>query len=867
MAVGNGLNGEREQVPRHRPLIPVLAGAVAGIAFDGVGRPPWWFWAVVGVGVAAVVLRGLRRELRPWGNWLLAAALLFPAAGAYHAFRFRMKPADHLQNLSLEANSLYYVEGRVRREPRLHYRTRPLQSGEGSAGRFWVLRVGVDGLIGRDGRQQPTGGGVAVFGDPPMPHLDVGDRVRFLARLSPNQPPGNPGQRNLALAYDRSGSHAAGSVASGAAIEVLKRAAWYNPRAAVGRLRRILTERLERTLDRRGAGNRGGLLAALMLGDRGALPPEREELLKESGTLHFLAISGLHVGIFYLLVSYVLALLNLRVGARALFSIALVWCYVLFTGLHVSAARAGLTLTFLLAAPVLQRRSDSLSALAAAALFILMWSPQQLFSPGFQLTFVAVWALICIYPQLQGVLWPWQDFLAQVQAPEERTLGDDLWAWGRSYLLLAFTVWLATAPIRAYHFNCISFLAPLLNVVIWPLLLLLLGVGFMLLIVLALPITGAGVLAGVALFLSDAVNTVLEAADGLPGFGMYGPAPPVWWIALFYICLTAWIVRRRLWAGHRFFVGMALLLGLTFIWQDAAVRLDRRFELTVADVGHGQAVLVRLPEGQALMFDAGSVSTRAGQWVNELLWHEHVGHLNAVAVSHGNIDHCAFLPGLSRRFSVEQVITREDYDQTRLGRRLREALRENGVPITEVSRGAEIEGGGLDCVVIHPDAEYLANQKLAENDRSLVLQCRSRGLRFLLPGDIESRAILHLCETRGSALETDLLILPHHGAYHEGLERLLDLTKPNVALASGPASDVAERTRRLLRERDVPLFITGRDGAVQVTLHEGKARARAFSSGREVEFPVGHQASTWASTSKARPAMSASSSALTQSGG
>ncbi len=840
MMAGAEPNAKREQPPRHRPLIPVLAGAAAGIALDGVAGPPLWFWTAVVAGVAAVILRALRRRRRPWGNWLLAAALIFPLGGMYHAVRFRMKPSHHLQNLALERDALYYVEGRVRAEPRLHYRRRPFRPEGEQAGQFWVLRVQVKRLIGQGGRQQSARGGMAVFGDPPRPRLNVGDRVRFLTRLSPNKPPGNPGQRNLALAYARSGSHAAGSVASGAAIDVLDRARWYSsPSAAVGRLRAILTQRLQNTLAKLNAERRGGLLAALMLGDRGALTPRQEDLLKESGTLHFLAISGLHVGIFCALVSYALALCNLRVGWRSALTIALVWCYVLFTGAHVSALRAGCMLTFLLAAPLLHRQWDSLSALAAGALVILAWSPQQLFSPGFQLTFVAVWALICIYPQLHGILWPWQDFLADVQAPEERSVWDDVKSLGRSYLLLAFTVWLATAPLRLYHFNSICLLAPLLNLLVWPpLLAVLVTAGFALLVILALGVPGAGIVARVAFFWSDIISDLLDAAARLPGFGLYLPAPPAWWVFLFYACLAAWILRRRLWDGRRVFIGAVLVLGLTYIWQDAAVRLDRRFELIIPDVGHGQAALVRLPEGQALMLDAGSVSTRAGDWVNELLWHEHVGHLNAIVVSHVNIDHCAFLPGLARRFSIGQVITRDDYDLPTLGEHLRDALREKGIPDEEVSPGDRIEGGDLVCTVLHPPGAFVENPEVSENDRSLVLHCRYRGFSFLVTGDIQSRTIRELCRRNGAELQADLLILPHHGAYHAGLEGLLDLVDPQVAVASGPESDVSPRTRLLLRDRNVPLFITGQDGAVTVTLRDGKVRVRGFTSGRQVECPL-----------------------------
>ncbi|MHC4592672.1 MAG: ComEC/Rec2 family competence protein, partial [Planctomycetota bacterium] len=658
--MGNGVPDSRERRavrPRHRPLIPVLVGVALGIALDRTLQPPVLLWLALALVVAAGSVWGIRRGLRAWGNWTLALLLLVPFAGVYHAARARHKPRWHLKNLALRGDVSYYVRGEVAGEPEVYYRHSAFDPGTKQPQPYWLVRVDLEALSGDHREWRKAAGGMAVFVGEGRPALNVGDEVEFFARPRANRRPSNPGERNRALAYERRGSYATASVHSPDAFTVLSRASWHSSaRAAVARLRSYVQRRMEEHLPLAEPGSRFVLVSALLFGRRNALTPEQDALLKESDTLHFLAISGLHVGLFCLFIECVFALLGLPVRFRTVLTIALIWLYVLFTGVHVPALRAGLMLTFLLAAPVLGRQRDSLSAFAGAALVILLLSPGQLFAPGFQFTFMAVWAMISIYPQLAQMLWPWEDLLARLHAPEERSLWTDVWTWARSYLLLSCVVWVATAPVRVYHFNSRCILAPLLNLLVWPLVLLLLLTCFALVVSILLGGIGLGAIAWLAQFLSGDIETLLRAAARLPGFGIYLPSPPVWWIGLFYVAVAAWVMRGRLWGGRSLFLVAALLLGGTYVGNDAICRAQRRFSLTVADVGLGQAALLCVPDGQAVLFDAGSSGRSSAETVAEMLWHSRIRRINGIVISHLDSDHCNFAPFLARRFDVDQVI-------------------------------------------------------------------------------------------------------------------------------------------------------------------------------------------------------------------
>lgn len=819
--------------PRRRPLIPILVGTVVGIALDGTLRPPVWFWMATGTVALLGAVWALRRPRARWAYSAFALLLVAPVAGNYHTLRFRLQPSYHLQNRAVEQGGLYRVRGRVAREPRYHHRRDPFHP-ESTLPRFWSLKVELKELAGREGWEKAAGG-LTVLVDASPPEVTVGDVVEFPCLLYADSPPTNPGQRDGAVQSRRRGVYARALVRDGGAVTTLRNAPWYRPSTVIGAFRAGLHQRLKEHLP---GDADTGLLGALLFGDRASLTPEEQDLLAESGTLHFLAISGLHVGIFYLFVSGLLRTSNLSVWWHHVVTIGLVWAYVLFTGFHTPAVRAGGMISLMLAAPLLHRPRDALSGLMAAALMTLALAPQQLFSAGFQLTFVAVWGLLCVFPRLEEVVWPWQGFVERARSPEEATLWGDLRRTGRSHLLLSCTVWVVTAPLLAWHFHRVSFLVPLLNLVLWPLVAVLLVLGFLILTLLLLGGWGAPLLLSAALFVAGDIKVFLRAASGLPGYGVYLPAPPIWWLALFFAAVGAWVMRRRLWKGRPVFIIAVLVLGLTYIWHDAAVRLGREFKMVVADVGHGQSVVVELPRGQTALFDAGARSPHAADRVASILWKDHVDHVNAAVLSHYDSDHCVFLPYLARRFRVSRAILPRFPQQPPLEEPVRDLLSRHHIRAHRLAEGGAFEGGGLMCEVLHPGRRFAFSEGVSQNDLSLVIRGSYGNLSFLVPGDVEERAIERLVRDYGHRLRSDVLVLPHHGRYHAALGRLLDCVRPLAAVASDDGPCCGPQTEKELRYRGIPLWQTDRDGAVIVTLPPAGLRIEGHASGRSRTFKL-----------------------------
>ena len=207
-----------------------------------------------------------------------------------------------------------------------------------------------------------------------------------------------------------------------------------------------------------------------------------------------------------------------------------------------------------------------------------------------------------------------------------------------------------------------------------------------------------------------------------------------------------------------------------------------------------------------------------------------------MVVSHLDQDHCGLIPYLDRRFHIGQVVCPTTGALTEFGARVRRFLRAAGLPFRTLAEGGELRGGELDCRVLHPDARFLSDATLPENEKSMVVRGEFGSFSFLLTGDVQSRAMRRLCRDYGDRLAADLLVLPHHGRYHEGLEGFIDNVRPAVVVVSGEADDCPPETAALLGARGIPLWITGREGAIIVDVGRDGVRLRGHVSGRMMEF-------------------------------
>jgi len=436
------------------------------------------------------------------------------------------------------------------------------------------LRVWVDALR-HDGRWcRPHGEAVLYLaGVPPAAAPAAGEHLLARAVLRPFTYRGHPGEFNYRRYMEDHGCYWQGQVEEGGWYAVAGRGGTLRVRAA--RVRAAVAARLQRL----GFGGREeALLAALLAGDRSRLDLRTRDLFAGSGTMHVLAISGLHTGILFMVLMWLFSFFRptpLLLLVRGAAGLVLLWGYAFLTGLAPSVTRAALMFSLFLAAATLRRRTQPLNTLTAAAFLMLAVHPVLLRDTAFQLSFLAVLGILLIYlPLRQQVL-------------TGRPLPDAV----ISLFLISVSAQMMTFPLTLYYFHRFSFLSPFVNVLVVPLVTLILYAGIALFLLSWTP----AVVVPVTLLhvLTQALLWVVGHAAALSRLRLDGVWLTPWQVIMAYLLLAAfllWAWRPR---PRRLIAAQALLLAGLLLTTVTTMKRTHTCSLLVCDTPGASTFLLR----------------------------------------------------------------------------------------------------------------------------------------------------------------------------------------------------------------------------------------------------------------------------------
>ena len=254
------------------------------------------------------------------------------------------------------------------------------------------------------------------------------------------------------------------------------------------------------------------VLAAMTLGDKSAQTTDIRETFSVSGASHILAISGLHIGIIYILLTW-LMLGRRRFWLSQVLTVSAIWAFALLTGLSASVTRAATMISIYAVFAERGGRHSSVNVLCFAAIVMLLADGQTLFDVGFQMSFSAVLAILLFMPLLQGIYQP-QNILIR-------------WAW--NLVLISLCAQLGVAPLIAYYFSRFSTYFLLTNFLVIPAATLIL---YGSLLSLLLPPASVALLWVVRL-----MNGGLRVIASLPGASIEGLHPTAIQVALTYLLI------------------------------------------------------------------------------------------------------------------------------------------------------------------------------------------------------------------------------------------------------------------------------------------------------------------------------------------
>jgi len=718
----------RGQTGEIAPLGPAVAASLAGgavLVLQWPGLPPaWLLWLMVWF---ALPVWWRQRNL-----WRLVAALVIGmAVCALHAASALALwwPLDGAREDVL-------IEGQVTGLP-VHEpaRTQFVFKLSDHAGIPAALRGQRIRLSWYDGRGQET--------DMRRLELQPGSRWRFSARLRPPRGLRNPGGADAERQAMARRLASTGYVRSS---EPLQRLA---PGQGIDHWRDTVAARIDTAVERGSA----RFVRALAIGDTRGLSEHDWEALRASGLTHLVAISGFHVGMvgafFALLASALwwclprLARRWPRPQAAALVAWAAAIGYAAAAGWELPTVRTVLMIGVLALARLLRRSSSVAQALAWAGIAVVLFDPMAVVSAGFWLSFAGVaWLAWCL--------------------PEA----------GKSSLLkgLLASQWVATLgllPLTVILFGQASLAGPVANLVAIP---------WWSLVVVPLAIFGTGLDA----LLSGSGDWAWRAAAwafdlSWPLFEwLAGSVLSLWWLpeprwfALPLALLAAfWLLLPRGMPGR----ALAMLLWLPLLWPDRKLPAPGELEVTVLDVGQGLAVLLRTAR-HSVLYDTGPAlpdGYDAGERVVVPSLHAlGVRQLDAIIISHGDLDHVGGFEAVRRRFPAPLVFApRHDRPDPNAAACL---------------AGSGWQMDGVRFAFLHPELHFPALRD--RNVSSCVLRVETEHGAVLLPGDISAVIERLLVHRAPHALRAEVVLAAHHGSKSSSDPLLIAASGANYALIS-----------------------------------------------------------------------------------
>ncbi|MGE0083239.1 MAG: DNA internalization-related competence protein ComEC/Rec2 [Desulfococcaceae bacterium] len=797
-----------------RPLIPLvfalIFGIVCGEQYPGLGC----YARILLIFCTIVILRAILRKT----PLLIPPLLLFFCLG-YLSIQHWTDPDLPADHISRHIGPNYRkICGTVRSSPEM----------QGDRIKFILHAQLLDDNI-------PVSGRMLVTGRAEECSISPGDRIAFSGKIRNISSFSNPGafdyRRHMSFqsvwctVYIRKNS-----------LSRLKE----NPEQSFFRSLENFRIRTDELIRKNSPEDAGAVLSALIIGYKNSISDSLRNFFSQAGIAHLLAISGLHMGMIATFSFAVFLWAGYRIlpGKQfddmrcraAFFSLFPMIAYGMISGLSPATQRALIMGTVCIAAVLINKNQDTFNTMTIAAMLILIIHPPGLFSISFQLSFVAVAAIIF-------------GFSLNFQA--EKEIGNRITEWLFSALKSSFFAIMGTMPLTMCYFSQFSLTGLISNLIFIPLIgLLILPLGLSGVFISLFSMAAAEQLIEITAFMLSYSLAMLPFFANLPLSSMKTFTPTLLETALHYLLFWAACIlissekEKRL----RKYAFTVLILTLTALAGDVLYWMHQRFwhkdlEITVIDVGQGSSALIEFPGGKSMLIDGGgfydpSSFDVGAAVVAPFLWQKKIMSADIMVLSHPEGDHMNGLFYIARHFAVKELWTSGAGISSDNYKYFMETVKKAGIRVPDFSHipgSAEISGVKIE--ILWPPADFLQTREKElwlrkYNNTSLTVRISLGDFSILFPGDIETVAEAELVKAEGKNLRTKILVAPHHGCGTSSSSVFLDHVLPeSVIISAGlqnrfncPSPEVVTR----YEERGCTIYRTDMHGAVSISVEEGK---------------------------------------------
>ncbi len=530
-----------------------------------------------------------------------------------------------------------------------------------------------------------------------------------------------------------------------------------------------------------------GIIKALTIGDRHDMSSQQWDVFRNTGTVHLLAISGLHIGLIsaliYFLVLKIAIFFNVispqKIASASAIIVAV--CYSALAGFSLPTQRALLMLVIIMVAMNWQRNVRPVNTLILTLSMILIVDPLAVLSAGFWLSFLAVAMIVYSLAGRLGKAGYWE-----------------------TTLKIHWVTAVGLSPLLLYYFQQVSVIAPIANLITVPVVSLLivpLCLIAVLLMFFSLPAAQVVLLSVEKLL--DGLLLVLSSMAELSFSTISFSTAPFYAIVLALLAVFILLSPRGMPARY---LGLVMLLPLFF--TDVVRPKSGVVVMTVLDVGQGLSAVIETTN-HVLVFDTGAKHSEQYDMgksvVIPFLKAKAWSKIDTLLISHGDNDHIGGAEAILEVFMVDKTVSSVPYMLERFSPSLCES-------------GQSWVWDQVKFEMLSPPIDVLAG----ENNNSCVLKVSAEQGSFLLTGDIEKEAEQWLVNNKAQQLASDFLLAPHHGSKTSSTKVFLKAVMPSsILIPSGYKNRFSFPHKEVLhRYHDISakVFNTADHGALIVQL-------------------------------------------------
>ncbi|GAB4301195.1 MAG: DNA internalization-related competence protein ComEC/Rec2 [Ignavibacteriaceae bacterium] len=555
-------------------------------------------------------------------------------------------------------------------------------------------------------------------------------------------------------------------------------------------------------------GETSSLLRGLILADRSGIDNETKTSFINSGVIHVLAVSGLHVG--YVVMIFIILFGRFNLYIKTLLTITGLLIFLLITGMPASVTRAVIMAIVIFIAFLTNRSTNIFNSLSIAALIILIINPSDIFKAGFQLSFSAVASIGAVYPKLEKMI-------------SSKILQNKILRYLSLFLAVSFSAQIGTLPFTLYYFGKLSLIALVMNLIVIPAIGLVVGLAFVTIAFSFISHFIASCYAAVNDLVVFLLMQIIRFSGALPfsflNINSYSLIDSVIFYTVFAVLIYL-IGRFTSLYGKLILILLSVAIIIVYSSLDDSELLpENKLSVMAVDVGQGDAILIKYPDGKTALVDAGDATAYydSGELtILPLLNYLEIDKIDIAYISHMHRDHYGGFVSLIHHNRIKEIVKPRVDSNSVSDLKFEQYLRQKAIPFSYYSKSLLSE---CNTRIYYLNNEFiLSNKYFGSNNSGGVIKITYGSTNVLLTGDIEKKAERYYSDLYGNFLDSDLLKVAHHGSNTSSTEEFLSFVTPGFAVISAgfknkfdhPSAEVIERFEKY----ETKVFRTDKSGAV-----------------------------------------------------